>query len=85
LNTLPTEEELKLWPVEMSQSEKDKLRAKARKMLVERGMPAALTSVMGKAATGDALEKVFDVLQEERVARGLVFGIMLQALRTITQ
>ena len=85
MNTLPTEEELKLWPVEMSQSEKDKLRAKARKMLVERGMPAALTSVMGKAATGDALEKVFDVLQEERVARGLVFGIMLQALRTITQ
>ena len=29
--------------------------------------------------------KVCNVLQEERVARGLVFGIMLQALRTITQ
>jgi hypothetical protein len=85
LNALPTEEELKLWPAEMSQSEKDELRAKARKMLVERGLPSALTSVMGKAATGNALEKVFDVLQEEKVAKGLVFGIMLQALRTITQ
>jgi hypothetical protein len=85
LNALPTEEELKLWPAEMSLSEKDELKAKARKMLVERGMPAALTSVMGKAATGDALERVFDALQEEKVARGLIFGIMLQALRTITQ
>ena len=85
LNALPTEEELKLWPAEMSASEKEELRIKARKLLIERGMPAALTSVMGMAATGEALGRVFDVLQEGRVARGLVFGIMLQALRTITQ
>ena len=40
---------------------------------------------MGMATTGEALGRVFDVLLEGRVARGLVFGIMLQALRTITQ
>ncbi|KAJ4374920.1 hypothetical protein N0V83_001998 [Neocucurbitaria cava] len=35
-NSLPTEEELKSWPEEMSAEAKEKLRAKARKLLVER-------------------------------------------------
>lgn len=85
LNALPTEEELKLWPPELSAKEKEELRRKARKLLVERGMPVALTSVMGTAATGEALGRVFDALQVEKVARGIVFGLMLQALREITQ
>ncbi|KAF1941359.1 hypothetical protein EJ02DRAFT_455167 [Clathrospora elynae] len=84
-NGLPTEEELKSWPKEMKQEEKEKLRAKARKLLVERGMPQALTSVMGQAASGEALGKVFDCLQEPRVARGVMFGLVLQGLRAVTQ
>ncbi|KAJ4303225.1 hypothetical protein N0V90_002118 [Kalmusia sp. IMI 367209] len=47
VNALPTEEELRAWPKEMSAEEKETLRKRARKALVERGMPAALTSVMG--------------------------------------
>jgi hypothetical protein len=84
-NALPTEEELKKWPKEPSAEEKEKLRVKARKLLVERGMPSALTSVMGQAASGEALGKVFDCLQEPRVARGVMFGLVLQGLRAVTQ
>lgn len=84
-NALPTEEELKKWPLEKTAAEKEAMRIKARKLLVEKGMPQALTSVMGAAASGEALGKVFDCLQVEEVARGLVFGLLLQALRTLTQ
>ncbi len=84
-NTLPTEEELKQWPPEMTAAEKEKLRLKARKLLVEKGMPQALTSVMGSAASGEALGRVFDCLQVEEVARGLMFALLLQALRATTQ
>jgi hypothetical protein len=84
-NGLPTEDELKGWPEEMSDEEKEKLRVKARKLAVERGMPSALTSVMGQAASGEAVGRVFDCLQEERVARGVMFGLVLQGLRAVTQ
>ncbi|KAF2402397.1 hypothetical protein EJ06DRAFT_490811 [Trichodelitschia bisporula] len=84
-NTLPTEEELKAWPAESSAEEKEEMRVKARKLLVERGMPQALTSVMGTAASGEALGRVFDCLQTEQVVRGLVFGLVLQAARAVTQ
>ncbi|KAF2083254.1 hypothetical protein K490DRAFT_19030, partial [Saccharata proteae CBS 121410] len=84
-NTLPTEEELRAWPEDMGPEEKERLRVKARRLLVERGMPQALTSVMGQAASGEALGRVFDCLQVERVARGFVFGILLQGVRAVTQ
>ncbi|KAK3062968.1 hypothetical protein LTS18_003021 [Coniosporium uncinatum] len=83
LNALPTEEELKLWPPPLTDEESEKLRRKARKLLVERGMPAALVGVMGVQATGEALGRVFDALQVDRVARGLIFGLVLQAVRGI--
>jgi hypothetical protein len=47
-------------------------------------MPQALTSIMGAAASGEALGKVFDALQTPGVARGLVNGLLLQALKVIT-
>lgn len=84
-NALPTEDELKNWPKEPSDEEKEKLRIKARKLLVEKGMPQALTTVVGVAASGEALGKVFDCLQNRDVARGLIFALMLQALRTVIQ
>jgi hypothetical protein len=43
-----------------------------------------LTGVMGQAATGEAMGKVFDSLQVEEVARGLIFGLLLQAVRAVT-
>jgi len=84
-NALPTAEELAAWPKDLSDEEKERLRDKARRALVDKGMPQALMSVMGQAASGEALGKVFDVLQEPRVARGVMFGLVLQALRAITQ
>jgi hypothetical protein len=84
-NSMPTEDELKLWPAEPSADEKETLRKKARKLLVERGMPQALTSVMGQVASGEALGRVFDALQDARMARGVIFGLVIQALRGIVQ
>jgi hypothetical protein len=84
-NCLPTEEELKAWPAPIDDEAREKLRVKARKLLVERGMPQALTSVMGQAASGEALGRVFDCLQVEKVGRGVIFGLVLQGLRAVTQ
>lgn len=84
-NSLPTEEELKTWPPPPTEEEKVYLRQKARKLLMERGMPQALTSVMGAAASGEALGRVFDCLQVEQVARGLMFALTLQGIKAITQ
>ena len=83
-NTMPTDEERTTWPAEMTAEEKEKLRIKARQLLLRSGVPAALMGVMGQAATGEALGRVFDCLQIEEVARGLVFGIILQLVRVIT-
>lgn len=84
-NALPTEEELKAWPAPPSEEAKERMRVKARKLLVEKGMPQALTSVMGAAASGEALGRVFDCLQDPEVARGLVFALVLQGVRAVTQ
>jgi hypothetical protein len=84
-NSVPTEEEMAAWPKPLTIEEKEKLRVKARKLLVERGMPQALTSVMGQAASGEALGKVFDCLQIEEVAKGLMFALLLQGIRAATQ
>ena len=84
-NALPTEEELKAWPPPPSEEDKEHRRQKARKLLVEKGMPQALTSVMGAAASGEALGRVFDCLQVPEVARGLIFALILQGVRAVTQ
>ncbi|KAL9104691.1 MAG: hypothetical protein Q9163_000369 [Psora crenata] len=84
-NALPTEEERKAWPPQPSEEEKERTRAKARRLLVEKGMPQALTSVMGQAASGEALGKVFDCLQTPQIARGLASALVLQAVKALTQ
>ncbi|KAL4869956.1 hypothetical protein BDV12DRAFT_208069 [Aspergillus spectabilis] len=82
-NALPTAEELSSWPPAMSDDEKERQREVARRVLVQKGLPQAITSVMGAVASREALGKVFDSLQVEVVARGFVFSILLQALRAI--
>lgn len=83
-NTMPTEQELATWPDELTTEEKEKLAAKARKLLIQSGVPTALMGVMGQAATGEALGRVFDCLQIEEVARGLIFGLILQGVKVLT-
>lgn len=86
-NALPTAEEMEIWKrdyPEKTAEQKEELRIKARRLLVTKGMPQALTSVMGAAASGEALGKVFDCLQQPNVSRGLIFGLMLQALKMVT-
>ncbi|KAF7170464.1 hypothetical protein CNMCM5623_002908 [Aspergillus felis] len=83
-NVLPTKEELESWPQSPSSAEKERMRETARKTLVLKGLPQALTSVMGSAASRESLERVFDCLQVEMIARGFVYSILLQALRALT-
>lgn len=84
-NALPTEEETKKWPKAMTAEEKEKLRIKARKLLTEKGVPTAVRGVVGQAATAEAMGRVFDSLQVERVARGFVFALVLQAVKAVAQ
>lgn len=84
-NTLPTEEEMKKWPKAMNAEEKEKLRVKARKLLTEKGVPTAVRGVVGQAATAEAMGRVFDSLQVDRVARGFVFAIVLQGVKAVAQ
>ena len=83
-NSLPTAEELKSWPAEMTAVDKEELRRKARSLLLARGVPAALTGVMGNPATSQALGRVFDALQDERVLRGLMFGLLMQGVSLVS-
>ncbi|KAL4819049.1 PXA domain-containing protein [Aspergillus spinulosporus] len=82
-NALPTAEELNSWPPAMSDAEKERQREAARRILIQKGLPKAITGIMGAVASREALGKVFDSLQIDTVARGLVFSILLQALRAI--
>ncbi|KAI9699580.1 MAG: hypothetical protein M1820_007079 [Bogoriella megaspora] len=96
-NALPTDTEMDVWRKSGAETwegvkegksveeRKEELRRKARKLLVQKGMPQALTSVMGQAASGEALGKVFDCLQVGEVCRGLMFGLLLQGVRAVTQ
>lgn len=84
-NASPTEAELKNWPPPMEEQEKLRLRVKARKLLVEKGMPQVLMSVMGQGASGEAVGRVFDALQVEEVARGVMFALILQGVKAVTQ
>ncbi|KAI1126452.1 hypothetical protein F5Y10DRAFT_244764 [Nemania abortiva] len=83
-NSLPTEEERKAWPAELTTAEKEELREKARKLFIQSSVPTALMGIMGQSATNEALGRVFDCLQIEEVARGLFFGLILQAVRVVT-
>ncbi|RFU77299.1 px domain-containing [Trichoderma arundinaceum] len=83
-NTMPTEQEEASWPADLSEEEKRQLAIKARKLLIQSGVPAALMGVMGQSATGEALGRVFDCLQIEEITRGLIFGLILQAVRVLT-
>jgi len=84
-NSLPTEEERAAWPKARSAEERELLRQKARRLLIERGMPAAVNGVVGKEAGAEARGRVFDALQVGKVGRGVVLGVGLQALRAVIQ
>lgn len=80
---LPTEEERESSTPRPSEAEKERLRETARKLFVQRGMPQAVMSVMGATASREALEKIFECLQVEVIARGFVFSLLLQALKVV--
>ena len=83
-NSMPTEEELAKWPPPLSTAESRELRFKARRLLLQQGIPPALKGVMGSSASSEALARVFDSLQVEHFSRGLIFALMLQFIKAVT-
>lgn len=81
-SALPTAADLAVRPPPLDWSGSEALRVRARRLLVSRGMPQALVSIMGTSATEESLGFIFDCLQIEEVARGFVSAILLQALKT---
>lgn len=82
-NALPTAQELSSWPSELTTAEKERQRELARRVLIQKGLPQTITSVMGAVASREALGRIFDSLQVQTVARAFVFSILLQALRAV--
>lgn len=80
----PTQADCDLPPSARTDAEKKRLRETARKIFVQKGLPQAVISVMGATASREALERIFDCLQVEPIARGLVFSLLLQALKVVT-
>lgn len=81
-SALPTPQELANKPPAKTEEELEELRVRARKIFVTRGMPKALMGVMGTSATEEALGRIFDCLQIQEVARGFIFSVLLQCLKT---
>lgn len=84
-NGLPSREERVAWPVAepMGEVEKAALREKARRLVGEKGMPEALKGLMGAQASKECWGVVFDALQEKGVARGVVAGLVGEAVRGV--
>ena len=82
-NSVPTDEELESQPAHLNQEEQFAQRKEAKRLLVERGMPQALIGVMGAVASREALSKIFECLQLESVARGLMFGLLMQMMQIL--
>ncbi|KAK9462959.1 PXA domain-containing protein [Lipomyces oligophaga] len=78
-----------IWPSseqvkpKLSESESTALREKARQMFVSRTIPDAIKSVMGAAASTQALEFVFDVLQDRNIARGMVLDLVMDCITAL--
>ncbi|KAK9454419.1 PXA domain-containing protein [Dipodascopsis uninucleata] len=77
-----------IWPNSNANAEpkispkSEELKAEARKMFITRGIPEAIKSVMGAGASAQALEFVFDSLQDKSIARGLVLNLLMDCLTT---
>lgn len=78
----PTEEEQSRREKEKAETDSEALRAEARKMFISRAVPDAIKSVMGAAASSQALEYVFDVLQDRNIARGIVLDLLMDLITT---
>ncbi|KAF8538981.1 PXA domain-containing protein [Trichophaea hybrida] len=82
-NIFPTQEEMDAWTDDELKGEE--LRKKARRLVLEKGVPEALRGVMGAVASEEALANVFDAVQMPIVARGVVGGVVLEGVRGVCQ
>ncbi|RAL15017.1 PX domain protein [Aspergillus homomorphus CBS 101889] len=82
-SALPTRVEIRSRSGPVGEPEKERLKETARGLFVEKGLSQTLTGIMGAAASKEALGKVFDCLQVEFVAQGLMSSLLLQMMKAV--
>ena len=58
-------------------------KVQAKELFMARGLPETMRGLMGGAATSQALEIVFEALQDQRVAKGILVALMCDIIRTL--
>ena len=58
-------------------------KVQAKELFMMRGLPETMRGLMGGAATSQALEIVFEALQDQRVAKGILVALMCDIIRTL--
>ena len=61
----------------------EKYKVQARDLFLSKTLPDTMRGLMGGAATNQALELVFDALQEECVAKGIMVALMCDVIRAL--
>jgi hypothetical protein len=58
-------------------------RLQAKELFMNKLLPDTMRGLMGGAATSQALEVVFEALQDQRVAKGILVALMSDVLRAL--
>jgi hypothetical protein len=61
----------------------DAYRLQAKELFMNKLLPDAMRGLMGGAATSQALEVVFEALQDQKVAKGILVALMSDVLRAL--
>lgn len=58
-------------------------KVQAKELFMTKALPETMRGLMGGAATSQALEIVFEALQDQRVAKGILVALMCDIIRTL--
>jgi len=73
-----------MWPpVPWPQINDEAYRIQAKELFMTKMLPETMRGLMGGAATTQALEIVFEALQDQRVAKGILVALMCDVIRAI--
>jgi len=73
-----------MWPTApWAPMDDEAYRIRAKELFTTKMLPETMRGLMGGAATTQALEIVFDALQDQRVAKGILVALMCDVIRAL--
>lgn len=73
-----------MWPsVPWPPIDDEAYKIQAKELFMTKMLPETMRGLMGGAATSQALEVVFEALQDQRVAKGLLVALMCDVIRAL--